>query len=760
MSNKKDQKPRKQVVRGSRAQLPEAPVQRAEMQARREASKMRRKADTPLPVRGVAWMLKMVFKLVAAVMLLTIIGACIGGTALTVFVMKYMDSESGYDLENIETTFTSNIYVTDSEGTDTIVRSLSASGRRDWVDIEDIPEYVQYAIICAEDVDFMDHEGVNWIRTTAAFANLAYQLVTGSETEIFTGGASTITQQLIKNINADFYNRTVSVKIKEILGALNLEKNFTKDQILESYMNYISMGNNNYGFQAGAQYYFGKDVDELSIAEAASLAAVTQSPNTQNPLDGIDENLIRRDWILGTMYDEGYITYEEYQEALAEEMIVINYESDEDEEATDDIFSWFEDALIVEVVEDLMEEYDYTYDTALAKVMGGGLQIYSTWDVDLQADLDAEFENLSNFTSYSSLEDMPDVSMVIMDYDGHIVAMIGNHEAKTTSLCFNPVTQGGLKMGSCMKPITVYAPAWDQDIIYWSQLRTDEPKLSSSGTVTDNPTWPSNYGGSWSYSDITIIKALTSSYNTIPVELEMDLGIEYVQEWLKYTLGLSTIDFTKDFYSMTLGNLYYGTYMDEFTAAYTMFGNGGYYTPSTTYTTVLDATGKVLLQADTVYEQVISTETATIMNEALQDVVDYGTGTAASLDSLGIEVAGKTGTTEDYARSFVGLTAYHVSSVWFGYHDDATKEVDFNTMYSSAAIWQNIMEDLYADYEPADFDDLDYSGVTTKTYCTETGLLAGANCTSTATGYYKTDVSIPTCSAIHGAASTDDEDDE
>lgn len=744
MSKQQDQQPRKRVVRGSQTQLPEAPAQRAEMEARRAAAKKRKKAKTPVPLRGIAWVVRSIFKVLAIVVLVCVIAGCIGGTALTIFVMKYVDNESGYDLENMETTYTSNLYAKDGDGKDVIIRSLAANGRRDWLEIEKISTTVQHAIISAEDERFYEHEGVDWMRTFAAFANMAFQMVTGSEKEFFSGGASTITQQLIKNINGDFADdtRTPATKMKEILAALNLEKNFTKQQILEGYINYISMGHSNYGIQAGAQYYFGKDAANLTIVEAASLAAVTKSPSGLNPADAPKDNKSRRDWILGVMRKNEFITEEEYQDAKKATVKTIDYTSDDDEEE-DDIFTYFEDAVLVEVINDLMEKYDYSYETAKGKVMGGGMQIYSTLDLKLQERLEDEFEIYDNFNDWEP-EDPPDAMMTIMDYQGHMVAMQSGFDRKTTNLSFNPITQGGIWMGSCMKPISAYAPAWDQDLIYWSQIRKDEPKIDDDGDGKLD--WPNNFGNTYT-GNIPIIHALRQSHNTIPVELAMDMGLNEVNHWMKDTLHLSTVDMVKDYYSSVLGSNTNGVHLSEFTAAFTMFGNGGFYTPPTTYTKVLDATGKVLLESDTVFEQVISKQTSFIMNRALREVITSGTGTAASMDDYGIEVVGKTGTTEEFSRSFIGLTPYHVASIWYGDLTNLTSNLNQSHMYSPTRVWRNIMKDIYDGFEDADFE-MDDEGVSQRAYCRSTGLLAGRNC-STAYGYFKDDVPLPTCSGSH-----------
>lgn len=680
-------------------------------------SKKSKKRQRPVGVRVLTKTLGIIGKTIAALFLLMVIVGCIAATALTVFVMKYVDSESTYDLNNVQTTYTTNI-IGLSAGQEVIIQSISNQGNREWLDITEIPEYVQDATICAEDKRFFEHEGVDWPRTFAAFTNMMLGYV-GLDLG-FDSGASTITQQLIKNINADFYNREASTKVKEILAALNLEKTYSKQQILGAYMNYISLGYNNYGIEAGAEYYFGKSTQELTIAEAASLACITKSPAYYNPIDGPEDNKERRSWVLKTMLEEEYITQEEYDQAINEDIqaALIPHDGTVDD-GTDDkgYYSWAVDATMHDVAEDLADQEGWDYETAISKLKSGGYSIYTKIDIDLQNQLESITTNPDTFNSWMP-ENPPDAAVCVMDYEGNVVAQVGSRHPKTGYLGDSKVFSGMLNVGSCMKPLAAYAPALQNDLIYWDQVRKDEPKLcidDDTGEIKKGgkANWPNNWNDSFS-GNITIVDALRWSKNTIPVELEMQMGLESVQQWLEHDLGISTVDYAGDGYATTLGNMTNGIHLDEFTAGYLMFGNNGVHHDPKNYTIVYDSKGEVVLEADTAGNQALDSDTAYIMNRLLRTVIAQSgsTGTAASLDSLGIEVIGKTGTGEDKGLAFVGATPYHVSSIWMGYDDNS--DIDSDLVYSPARVWYNIFSQLYATYEPKDFSYLDDSGVIQK----------------------------------------------
>lgn len=681
-------------------------------------------------------------KVILTMFLILLIVVCVVGTAMTVFIMKYVDSGSSYNLDDITLGYTSNIYAKDAEGNDVIVQSMAANGRRIWVDVDEIPQFVQDAMVCAEDERFREHEGVDWPRTIAAFATTIP--VIGDKLN-FNSGGSTITQQLIKNINGDYYNRTPAVKIKEILGSLNLERNYTKTSILGAYMNYITLGYANYGIAAGAEFYFDKEVSELTIAEAAALVSITKSPNDYNPIDNPEANKSRRTWVINKMYEKGKITEEERDTALAEELKLVEYVDDGEEETVSDVYSWYTDAVIYDVRDDLMEQYGYTEEEAMDKIRGGGLQIYTPMNITLQDRLEAEFLNDYNFSAYA-MEKPLNASMVIMDYAGNIVALVGDRGEKTESLCWNNAVQATRSQGSCMKPITVYGPALQCDLITWSTTFIDGPKMQvekADGTKVD---WPPNWDAAWTKKPMTVAYALQHSKNTIPIELIRTLGVDYCLDFLEKQLGISSIARGSDSEGTTLGMMAKGVYQDEFTAAYLMFGNGGYYSTPKTYTKVVNASGEILLQTDDEMVQVLDSDTAYIMNKLLQTVVTEpgATGTAATLGN--IEVAGKTGTNENTDLTFVGCTPYYVASLWMGYNDNS--ELPRYYGYYSATAWRLIMKDVLSGYPGKKFE-LDSTGVKRLTYCADTGLIAGDHCTKTEVGYYKTSNVPATCSGVH-----------
>ncbi len=717
MDNRDNKKPVKRVVRMSSP----SSQQNVNRTVRNGSKKPKRRKTQSKGVRTFKSTMAVCAKTILTIILIITIIGCIAGTALTVFVMQYVNSDSKYDLHSLDKSYTSVIYGENSAGEKVELTTMSAQGKRIWVDSDQIPEHVKNAMMCAEDKNFKSHDGVAWTRTVAAFVN---EYIFKGKLP-FTGGASTITQQLIKNINQDFFDRGADEKVKEILGSLNLERNYTKDEILVAYLNYISLANNIIGIEAGAQYYFGKTTAELTLAQAASLAAITNSPEyyypTVDPNYKADDdpdtntnnenNKKRRNWILKTMLEEELITKEEYDVAVNEDITaaLVDHSADTSENDSSGFYSWAVDATIKEVVEDLQEKEGYDEETALAKVMGGGLQINTKINPDMQNHLESLFAVESLF-SYNSLQDTPDAAMCIMDYDGNIVAQMGSRHPKTTNLGFNIISDGGVNMGSALKPLVAYAPAMKDDRIFWNQVRVDEPKIKLDANSTKKD-WPSNWNDVYD-GPITIVDAIRWSKNTIPVELIDEMGVSKTMDWLENDLGFTTIDRGSDFQSTALGNFHNGVHIDEVTAAYLMFGNNGYYHEPKNYVTVYDSNGNLILDQSNDGKRVLDSQSAYIMNRLLRTVVTSGTGTSASLDSQGIEVVGKTGTGEAVGLSFVGATPYHVTSLWMGYED--SREFNEGLVYKPATVWKNIMSEIYRNSPAADFSYLDSTGVSYK----------------------------------------------
>ena len=583
--------------------------------------------------------------------LVMVITGCIVGTALTIYVLQYVDSEPVIQLSEVEMSNSGTIFGINAEGDYEVVQQISRGAKREWVSLSEIPEDLQNAFVYFEDERFYSHEGVDFKRTFGAVLNEILNLFhIGSGGDRF--GGSTITQQLVKNINGDIYNRTVEVKIKEIMQAMNLERNYSKDQILEAYLNCVGLHFNTIGVQAGAKLYFGKDVSELTLAECASLAVITKSPANYNPISNPGANKTRRDNCLKKMLEFECITQEEYEEAINQPVVTVDQsesESEKEQETTQKQQSWFVDAVIEEVIDDLVEEYDYTEEYAEEKLYTGGWKVYTTMEIQTQERMEAIFEDDSNFNAspYNS-ETMPQASMVVMDYEGNIRGLIGGRGEKEQARGFNRATMAYRGFGSTIKPLSAYSPALEQNLITWSTIMMDEPVME----VTDEKTgetreWPSNYSKKYS-GPVSIVDAVRNSLNTIPVQLVQSLGVDTSYNFLKDELGFSNL--VKDASqvgedSMALGSA--ATNLVELTAAYQMFGNGGYYVEPTTYTQVVDMSGKVILDnTNREKKQVISTDTATVMNRMLWEAVNNG-GTGSRAASSKWEVVGKSGTSND-----------------------------------------------------------------------------------------------------------------
>lgn len=696
-----------------------------------------------------------IMRILVTMMLICVITGCIVVTAMVIYVMNFMEVDNGVNLDNINQSLTTMMYAEDpDEGLVEIYR-MSGEKRRIEVDLSDIPQYVQDAFIATEDKRFMEHEGVDWYRTISVTIKAIFQ--GGSQ------GGSTITQQLVKNATNDDEVTPIR-KLREIFRALELERNYTKAEILESYLNIIFLGGRNYGVEAASQYYFGCHVWELTVPQAASLAGMTRSPNNRRPDLYPEENKERRDYSLQCMMEQGMITQEEYEQYIQEPVVTVDHSGSEDDVDLEDsavkegISSYFVDAVIEDVLADLMEKYGWSRDYAYDRLKNGGYRIYTTENIELQTTLEQKFADWRTFSSQQIQPDadgnIPEAAFVIMDYEGHILALVGGKGEKTESRGFNRATMAKRPPGSTMKPLAVYAPALEYDLINWSTVLVDGP-----ATKIDGKDWPKNYENKY-YGDTTIVEAVRKSRNTIPVKLMQQLTPERSVEFLQKKFGLTTL-VTSGTYndyglSLAIGSMTDGVYLTELTAAYAPFGNGGNYYAPITYTRIEDANGNIILDNQSKKSRAVSEDTASIMNRLLYEVVngDGGTGREARLNSQ-MPVIGKTGTTQDYYDlTFVGMTPYYIGGVWTGY--DTPKSLPYQSIYDPDTIWKNVMEDIHQGLETKQFELS--SNIVQLEYCTESGLLKSSSCPNTAVGYYKSNAKPGVCDIAHGGSSEDDEE--
>ena len=674
--------------------------------------------------------------LILTILLVGLTTAAICGMVFAVYINKYVSNDVEIYLDSYRLNLTSFIYYTDPDtGAEVELSSLHGMEDRVWVDLEDIPKQLQLAFISVEDNSFYTHQGVNWKRTIGATINWTGML------DDFTGGGSTITQQLIKNLTDD-KDTSVKRKLREIMRALELEQKYEKDDILEMYLNTIYFGQGAYGVQQAAKTYFNKELDELTLAECASIAGIVKNPYGYDLKRFPEKNADRRAIVLGEMKKYGNISESQYKKAMAEDVQAYKSTGEDEDSNGEQYQSYFVDAVYWAVKEDLQTKLGYSESMAEQLLLTGGLKIITTLDPEIQAKMDAVFLDEENFPGGLGNDGTyPQASMVLMDpYTGHVKALYGGRGEKEGDLVLNRATQTHRSPGSAIKPITVYSPALEYDLVSPITVVDDAPK---DFTVRGDGTgWP--YNESRTYSGrTTILNGIAKSYNTVAVDLVQQLGVDRSFNWATKNLGLELVSSMqktlsdgsvktysdKDISPLSMGSLTTGVTVLEMTAAYSAFVNEGQYTTPILYTKVYDADNKLLLDNTPVTTVAMSTKTRDYMIQLLSGVVETGTGRKAAID--GIQVGGKTGTTSaDNDRWFAGITPYYVGVVWFGF--DTPQSLQKFSTNPALELWTRVMKDVLVEAEPAQFT------MTTEmnkvSYCLDCGLLATDLCSNDVRG--------------------------
>ena len=693
-------------------------------------------------------------RVILTLLLIGVLCACFCGMAFAYYVHAYINpsaQETAVDLsKGLGLDLNSFIYAVDPEtGAETLYETIKGEENRIWVDGEQIPEDLKNAVVAIEDERFYKHSGVDWKRTFGA----VYNWLIGDDQY----GGSTITQQLIKNAT-DEKDYSIKRKINEIFRALALEKEIgDKDRILEMYLNTIYLGYNCYGVKTAATTYFGKDISELTLAESAVLAGLTNNPSIYDPYNHPDKVKERQEAILGKMLELQMIDQSTYNAAVAEELVYRPYEQYQAD--ISDIYTYFTDAVIKDLTQDLMEQKGYSEQVAKNMVASGGLKIYATIDTKVQAVVDAIWADDSVFPNTEKYGERPQSAMVITDKQGNIVAMAGGRGEKTENLAFSFATDARRQPGSSFKPLSTYGPAMDKGIITPSTTVYDKPLYIQS----DGKPWPMNDGKMPTGSAMSIKSGITSSVNTIAVQVMDQLTPQASYDFLTQRLGIQlvgsrtyddgTVKSDIDYSPLALGALTDGVTVREMAGGFSAFINEGVFGGTRTYTKVLDSEGNIVLEntpsTDLGFENV---RTAYYMLECMQNVTAYGTASGTQIS--GVQTAGKTGTTTSNTDIwFCGVTPQYSAAVWVGYEHNYT----LNGLYgrNAAAIWLKVMEKVHEgdsglvfDSHPQDF--------TTVTYCMDTGLLASGACRAAgraASGRFWND-EVPTETCSHQGIST------
>ncbi len=655
-----------------------------------------------------------------------------------------------------------------------------------WVPLHQISPYLKDAVISTEDREFESHGGFSVKRTAFAAFNEVFHVRDN------TFGASTIDQQLVKNLTGEKevvgadgekgagYQR----KMREIYRAVGLNNRYSKDMILEAYLNTLPLSGTIVGVQAAAKEYFYKDVWDLELHEAAMIAGITQFPTQYNPYNHPENCKDRRNDVLFFMYDNGKITEEEMLAACALPLGLYEGARQEDAFANEaGVNSYFSDTVFEAVVGDLVEQgVVESREAAIRMYYNGGLRIESTVDLTLQTEMervyelgwgegglfpesvttDVEVENDDGTVTTQTVH--PQSSMAVMDYNGELKGIVGGIGPKTESLVLNRAYQSPRPIGSTMKPLTSYALGIDYNLITYSSMLMDaavasrnpsSPTRDAEGNVVFD--WPYNYGESTSNNvNVLVCDAVASSKNTVPALVATWLGKETLYSHLQDTLEISTLmegeNYDLNYAPLVLGALSKGISAYELAAAYAIFGGTdsyGVFNSPHCYTRVLDAFGNVVLQPQQITVQAIKPESAYVVNRLLSGVLRGNGGTARGMALNYMDSVAKTGTTtDDKDRWFVGLTPYYISAVWWGY--DTNQEINWSAAASTNPppnVWKSIMETVQADKPEMAFP-AQPEGVVERKFCRESGLIASENCPDTQLGYY-TSENVPEVCTLH-----------
>ena len=662
---------------------------------------------------------------------------CTTGAILACFAATYIKTviipQDYVDASAYSMNLSSTIYYTDpATGEARELRTLHGEENRVKVDYEEIPEDLINALVAIEDQRFWKHQGVDWRRTGGAFLNMFLGMKD-------TYGGSTITQQLIKNMTQND-DVTVKRKILEIFRALEFERNYSKEEILEMYLNYIFLGESCYGVGTASLTYFGKPVSELSLAQCASLIGITNNPSRYDPYISdytLEQNKLRQEIILNEMLEQGYITQAEHDAAVAEELVFVGRGQGT---TSTTVYSYFEDQLIKDVIADLKAEYDLSDQMASQWVYNGGLSIYCTQDPEIQAKVDAVYEDLSNFNATSSTGAQLQSAITVIDNaTGNVVAVAGGVGEKTGSLTLNRALSQR-QPGSAIKPLAVYAPALDLGVITPATVIDDSP-YSFDGD--GGSPWPVNSYGY--YRGLTnVYNGLQDSINTLAVKVLAN----YTSPQVAYDFLVNNLGFSTDHLvvqeerngtvfsdiglaQLALGGLTDGVTTLEMASAYSAFPRGGLYIEPRTYTKVerVDPdTGAVTVLLDNQAEShaAMKDSTAWYINTMLQNVVRNGTGTSARFEGSTMPIAGKTGTTTSRKDLyFVGYSAYYTAAVWSGF--DQPERMSSGLQQQSAVTWKKVMSAIHEGLEDKSFP-TPSAGTVTVPVCADSGLQATEAC--------------------------------
>ena len=764
------------------------------------------------------------------------VGVMLASVAAVVFA-SYLARLSGTDADMpdlyvLKMAENSIVYAADPAGGDwTEYAVFTGENDRVWTPLEQFPQTLRDAVVSVEDRNFWNQRfGINPGRILGAAVNE----LTGHRLYGSRQGASTLEQQLIENLTGDSA-QSISGKFKEISRAIVMAGRYSKDMILEAYLNIAPLTGTLSGMQAGAQQYFGKDASQLTLAESATLASIPRSPVAYSPYSNPEKLLERRNWVLGLMLDQERISQADYDAAAAAPLGVRSREEAAAASSRGKVNSYFTDAVFEQLADDIMEKENCGRAAAVTRIRTGGLRIFSTVDLRLQRMLEAFMENDGEDGYFPALwrqeaadtgipfdsadavsygddglplnaqgepvfrpDDTPvyeqdgttllrgssaqpnadgvhtlvfyrnirtQAAVATMDYEGHVLALVGGVGEKRYDLSLNRAADVPRQIGSTMKPLAAYALGIENGVINYSSLIADAPlytqqdhrmlnteyfrKMGLSLDPGDPANqarddvwraWPTNYNGPGTGRPVVVADALAQSLNTVPVQIGDMLGKRRLFDFAYGSLGLTHLDPERDndLGPLVLGSQTHGVTPVQLANAYSVFRDG-VYRPALYYTKVTLADGSTYLDPaqDSYAVQAVSPQTAYIMNRLLRGVLTAPGGTARGMAPAGeMEAAAKTGTTTDYRDfTFVGLTPYYVTAGWWGYDVPADlSRQGVRTGKPLQTLWRDYMQQAQEGLPYLEFPVPE--GVVARRYDPATGCLVPSG---GAVGYYTED---------------------
>ena len=747
-------------------------------QGRRQAgsdSRVARRQKKKRPL--VATVFLRIFQVLGTLVLIGVVTTAFLACYAAVYIRTAVLPNATLELSAFTLNENSVIYYYDENGQAQELETLVGLENQEWVDLEDIPQDLRNAVVAIEDHRFYEHNGVDWYRTAFAFVNMFLGMRN-------TFGGSTLTQQLIKNLT-QYDDVTVTRKISEIFTALDVEKNYSKDDILELYLNVIYLGNGCRGVQAASNYYFGKDVSDLTLAECASLAGITNNPSLYSPnaqlnvtrykclecgtysltndepcdnekcgaehygpaevWNGREYNKARQELILERMADpeisaEGaYITQEQCEAAQAQTLVFTwddAYTGDEDQEGTEteensNVNSWYVDAVISELLDYFVNEQGMSSSAATRMIYSGGLRIYTPFDPSVQAKVDQIYENwdASRYISSTGQELASAITIVDNEY-GYVVAMSGDLGEKEVNRGWNNA-MATRQPGSSIKPLSVYAPALEMGLITPATVLDDSPVQLLNGNV-----WPLNLPRGYK-GLTTVLEGVYRSVNTIATRTLQMVSLEASYQFLEERFGITSLEpgyynnagdwkTDLDYSPLAMGGLTHGVSTFEMAAAFATFPRGGNYTAPTTFLLVEDMDGNVVVDHNPSTTQVIKDTTAYYINSMLNTATTNVSGaTATGARIPGQTIAGKTGTSDNsFNYWFAGYTTHYTAAVWSGYpqYDEIVNNQWGNP---SVYLWREVMTLVHEGLPQEDFPNP--GGQQAYSICMDCGNLAVAD---------------------------------